>query len=86
MNLFKDDACVGQDNKIDVWVLGGVFYYLLPDGRMPFYYINKFDKKMKLILGGAKSKLPDGVLPPLGEDVGVDNTEEKRRILHRRME
>ncbi len=26
LNSFEDDACVGQDDKIDVWALGGVFY------------------------------------------------------------
>ncbi len=41
---------------------------------------------MKLIFGGAKLKLPDGVLPPPGEDAEVNNAEERRRISHRREE
>ena len=73
LNLFEDNACVGQDNKLTY-------------GRMPFYYINEFDKNMKLILGGAKLKLPDGVLLPPGEDAEVDDAEERRRILCRREE
>ena len=28
-----------QDDKIDRWALGAVFYFLLSDGRKPFYYI-----------------------------------------------
>ena len=84
--MFKDNACIGQDNKIDVWALGNVFYYLLSDGRMPFYYINEFNKKMKLILGGAKSKLPDNVLPPPGKDTEVVDAEERRMISCRREE
>ena len=73
LNLFEDNACVGQDNKLTY-------------GRMPFYYINEFNKKMKLILGGAKLKLPDGVLSPPGEGAEVDDAEERRRILCRREE
>jgi hypothetical protein len=45
LNSFEDDTCIGQDNKIDVWALGSNFYYLLSDKRMPFYYINNFDKR-----------------------------------------
>ena len=51
---------------------------------MPFYYIDKFDDKMELILGRAKSELPDsGALPPPpGEDaMMVGNAEERGRIL-----
>ena len=86
LNSFEDDACVGQDDKIDVWALGGVFYYLLSDGQMPFYYVDDFDEKMKLILGGAKSKLPDSVFPPSGEDAEIYDAEERRRISRRREE
>ena len=40
---------------------------------------------MKLILGGAKSKLPDSVSLPPGEDTKVNNAEERRRISCRRV-
>ena len=46
--------------------------------------MDKFDKKMKLILARAKLKLPDSVLSLPGEDAEVDNVEKRRRILRRR--
>ena len=58
LNLFKDNACIGQDNKIDVWALGNVFYYLLSDGRMPFYYINEFNNKNEADIGRGKVEAP----------------------------
>jgi uncharacterized protein (UPF0248 family) len=33
------ENCMYQDDKIDRWALGAVFYFLLSDGRIPFYYI-----------------------------------------------
>lgn len=51
--------CADQKDSIDVFSIGGVFYYLLSDGSDPYYY-RKFDSAVKQIIAG---KLPP--LPPL---------------------
>ena len=72
-----NENCMYQDDKIDTWALGAVFYFLLSDGRIPFYYImdndhhsrnknnsnnNDFTVVMKMILDGITSKLPEELL------------------------
>lgn len=38
--------------------LGGVFYYLLSDGRRPWYYISGYEKGVKKWLNKEKPRLP----------------------------
>mmetsp|Transcript_36962 Transcript_36962/g.62866 ORF Transcript_36962/g.62866 Transcript_36962/m.62866 type:complete len:126 (+) Transcript_36962:1-378(+) len=50
--------CADQTDGIDVYSLGGVFYYLLADGYKPWYYIGTYDKGVKEILAGEQPRLP----------------------------
>jgi len=50
--------CADQDDAIDVFALGGVFYFLLSDGEKPWYYLHNYDKAVKLWLKGEKPRLP----------------------------
>lgn len=72
-----NEKCMYQDDKIDTWALGAVFYFLLSDGRIPFYYImdndhssrnNDFTVVMKMILDGITSKLPEELLSLSDDD------------------
>ena len=54
-----DESVAAQDDTIDVYSLGGVFFYLLSDGKKPYYHIGSYDKAAKLILSGEKPRLPD---------------------------
>ena len=54
--------CADQADTIDVYALGGVFYYLLSDGRRPWYHVDDYDTAVERILGGEKSQLPDDLL------------------------
>ena len=54
--------CADQADTIDVYALGGVFYYLLSDGRRPWYYVDDYETAVKRILGGETSQLPDDLL------------------------
>ena len=47
-----------QDDRIDVFSLGGVFYYLLSDGEKPWYHLRSYDKAVKEWLNGEKPRLP----------------------------
>lgn len=87
-----NEKCMNQDDKIDTWALGAVFYFLLSDGRIPFYYImdndhhsrnnnnnnNDFTVVMKMILDGITSKLPEELLS-LSDD---DDEEEDVMIIN----
>ena len=53
--------CADQSYTIDVYALGGVFYYLLSDGRRPWYYVEDYDLAVERILGGEKSSLPNEI-------------------------
>lgn len=50
--------CAEQRDSIDVYSLGGVFYFLLSDGMKPWYYIKSFDSAVKEIQKGRQSSLP----------------------------
>ncbi|KAL3826351.1 hypothetical protein ACHAXA_003675 [Cyclostephanos tholiformis] len=63
--------CADQLDTIDVYALGGVFYYLLSGGRRPWYYIEDYDLAIKRILGGEKSALPDDILDEERLDEGA---------------
>ncbi len=85
--------CADQSDGIDVYALGGVFYYLLSDGRRPWYYVEDYDSAVERILGGEKSALPgeipEGVEEELGEgavtgdeESDVDAPIERERSSH----
>ncbi|KAL7546477.1 hypothetical protein ACHAWF_009813 [Thalassiosira exigua] len=46
-----------QSDRIDVYALGGILYYLLADGDKPWYYV-PYDKAMEAIMNGKRSRLP----------------------------
>jgi serine/threonine protein kinase len=89
------ENCMYQDDKIDTWALGAVFYFLLSDGRIPFYYImdnndhhsrkkknnrnNDFSVVMQMILDGITSKLPEELLSSSDDD---DEEEEEMVIMN----
>ena len=50
--------CANQSDKIHVYSLGDVFYYLMSDGRKHWYYV-KFNTDQKAILNGDHSELLD---------------------------
>merc|ERR1712194_330209 len=50
--------CADQSDRIDVFALGGVFYFLLSDGEKPWYYIRSYDEGVKRWLNGEKPRLP----------------------------
>ncbi|KAL7464626.1 hypothetical protein ACHAXS_004975 [Conticribra weissflogii] len=54
--------CADQDEKIDVFSLGGVFFFLLSDGKKPYHDSSSYEKAVKKVL---KGKLPH--LPKLNE-------------------
>ena len=58
----KGGDCGDQTEAIDVYALGGVFYYLLSGGRKPWYYVAEYDETIRRILGGETSKLPEELL------------------------
>jgi len=51
--------CADQTDGIDVFSLGGIFYYILSDGQKPWYYIRSYDEGVKLILNGEQPRLPN---------------------------
>ena len=53
------ENCANQTDTIDVYSLGGVFYYLLSGGMNPWYYIQKYDRAVQWIVNGETSKLPE---------------------------
>jgi hypothetical protein len=53
------ENCANQTDTIDVYSLGGVFYYLLSGGNHPWYYIHKYDRVVQRIVNGETSKLPE---------------------------
>jgi serine/threonine protein kinase len=63
--------CAEQRDSIDVYSLGGVFYFLLSDGMKPWYYIKSFDSAVKEIQKGRQSSLPpaDAYEEAFGENV-----------------
>ncbi|KAL3807246.1 hypothetical protein ACHAXA_007979 [Cyclostephanos tholiformis] len=63
--------CADQLDTIDVYALGGVFYYLLSGGRRPWYYVEDYDLAIERILGGEKSALPDDILDEEKLDEGA---------------
>lgn len=50
--------CADQSDTVDVFSLGGVFFYLLSDGEKPWYYIRNYDEAVEQILKGKKPRLP----------------------------
>ena len=50
--------CAEQDDRIDVFSLGGVFFYLLSDGEKPWYHLHNYQYAVKGILNGEKPRLP----------------------------
>jgi len=44
-----------QTEAIDVYALGGVFYYLLSGGRKPWYYVAEYNEAIHCILCGETS-------------------------------
>lgn len=50
--------CADQNDRIDVYSLGGVFFYLLSDGKKPWYHVPNYDKAVRMILDGEKPRLP----------------------------
>ena len=50
--------CADQSDLIDVFALGGVFYYLLSDGEKPWYYVRSYDEGVERWLNGEKPRLP----------------------------
>ena len=71
--------CADQSDKIDVYSLGGVFYYLMSDGRKPWYYV-KFNTAQKAILNGEHSELPDK------DDYSGKHDEDSAKFLMKRMD
>jgi hypothetical protein len=74
--------CADQDDKIDVFSLAGVFYFLLSDGLDPFGELD-FEDAVGRIL---KGELPD--LPPLdkkGYDAKLDGNGEELVLKERSM-
>lgn len=51
--------CADQSDAIDVYSLGGVFFFLLSDGRKPWYYMERYDRAVKAILNGETPRLPE---------------------------
>ena len=51
--------CADQDDRIDVYSLAGVFYYLMSDGEKPWYHMRSYDSSVKAILNGETPPLPD---------------------------
>ena len=51
--------CADQADSIDVFSLGGVFYYLLSDGHRPWYYISGYQNGVKKWLNKEKPRLPN---------------------------
>jgi serine/threonine protein kinase len=85
--------CADQADTIDVYALGGVFYYLLSDGRRPWYYVDDYDTAVERILGGETSRLPDDLLLAEqeeerddGGDIAAGNGEEREEEAARRRE
>ena len=50
--------CAPQADTIDVFSLGGVFYYLLADGEKPWYHLRSYKEITGNILKGEKPRLP----------------------------
>jgi len=50
--------CADQSDGIDVYSLGGVFYYILSDGEKPWYYAKSYKKGVDAILRGQMPRLP----------------------------
>jgi len=50
--------CADQDEKIDVFSLGGVFFFLLSDGMKPYYDSSSYESAVKKILKGKLPHLP----------------------------
>ena len=55
--------CAEQADTIDVFSLGGVFFYLLSDGEKPWYHLHSeglgYNDAVKGILNGEKPRLPN---------------------------
>ncbi|KAL9180863.1 hypothetical protein ACHAXT_011316 [Thalassiosira profunda] len=51
--------CADQADTIDVYSLGGVFYYLMSDGKKPWYYVSSYKKGVARILDGEQPRLPN---------------------------
>lgn len=50
--------CADQSDGIDVYSLGGVFYYILSDGEKPWYYTKSYKTGVDAILRGEMPRLP----------------------------
>jgi serine/threonine protein kinase len=50
--------CADQSDRIDVFALGNIFYYLLSDGQSPWYYLRNYDEGVKRWLEGDHPRLP----------------------------
>ena len=50
--------CANQTDRIDVFSLGGVFFYILSDGKKPWYNGGSYKKSVAKILNGEQPTLP----------------------------
>ena len=50
--------CADQKDSIDVYSLGGIFFFLLSDGMNPYFDIGDFDRTVERILKGKLPRLP----------------------------
>mmetsp|Transcript_33219 Transcript_33219/g.70782 ORF Transcript_33219/g.70782 Transcript_33219/m.70782 type:complete len:293 (+) Transcript_33219:350-1228(+) len=51
--------CADQSDAIDVYSLGGIFYYVMSDGEKPWYYVGNYKKAVEKILRGERPRLPN---------------------------
>ena len=62
--------CADQTDAIDVFSLGGVFFFLLSDGEKPYFHVPSFDKAVQRILKGKLPRLP--TIEEYEDDYGED--------------
>jgi serine/threonine protein kinase len=50
--------CADQNDAIDIYSLGGVFFFLLSDGLDPYYQISTMDSVVEKVIAGQLPRLP----------------------------
>ncbi|KAL7517125.1 hypothetical protein ACHAWX_002076 [Stephanocyclus meneghinianus] len=50
--------CADQNDSIDIYSLGGIFFFLLSDGLDPYYQVNSIESVVKKVIAGQLPRLP----------------------------